>query len=277
MNVFASSEKPPVLLIADDDPAVVRLLADRCSSMGFDVEVASNGIEALTRGCQGGLDTLIIDIHMPELDGLAVCACLSEAPRRPPNMIVATGSRDARTIEKCDAIGAIYLCKGANYWENLQTALTEIYPAKADFIRGFGLATTRATMPARSRVLLVDEETGLANGLRVELDAFGMDTSYAVDAAQAYRVACREAPVAVVCNDLPHEDVVHLLKRLRTTPATRNIPFIVLSGAQLHPADEESLKREIGGAQGVNRILSQGSTGELLETLQAFCGFHQEC
>ena len=277
MKVFEPSEKAPVILIADDDPAVVRLLADRCSLMGFDVEVASNGIQALTRGCQGGLDTLIIDIHMPELDGLAVCACLSEAARRPPNMIVATGSRDAQTIEKCDAIGAIYICKGANYWENLQTALTEIYPANADCIREFGLAATRAAMPARSRVLLVDDDTGLARDLRVELDKLGMDTSYAVDAAQAYRVACREEPVAIVCNDLPNGDVVDLLARLRTATATRDIPFIVLTDEPLDAIDEQSLTREIGGAPGVTRILSKSSAGELVETLQKFCGFHQEC
>jgi DNA-binding response OmpR family regulator len=30
------------MLIADDDPAIVRLLADRCTKMGFQVETAAN-------------------------------------------------------------------------------------------------------------------------------------------------------------------------------------------------------------------------------------------
>jgi DNA-binding response OmpR family regulator len=41
------SEKPPKMLIADDDPSIVRLLADRCASVGFEVDTATNGIQAL--------------------------------------------------------------------------------------------------------------------------------------------------------------------------------------------------------------------------------------
>jgi CheY-like chemotaxis protein len=276
MKVFQSSQKPPEILIADDDPAVVRLLADRCSLMGFGVEVASNGVRALMRARQGGLDALIIDVHMPELDGLAVCAHLAESSRRPPRMIVTTGSRDAQTIEKCDALGAIYVRKGVNFWENLETALTEIYPANAGGIRGSGLRSTRAAMPARSRVLLVDDDTDVERSLREELDKCGVDTSCAIDAAQAYRVACREAPSAIVCDYFPDGDVQHLLNRLRTTSATRNTPFIVLSREQLDANDEQSLTGEIDGAPGAARILRKGSTGELLEALRKFCGFHRE-
>jgi DNA-binding response OmpR family regulator len=43
------SEKPPRMLIADDDPSIVRLLADRCASVGFEVDTATNGIQALIK------------------------------------------------------------------------------------------------------------------------------------------------------------------------------------------------------------------------------------
>jgi PleD family two-component response regulator len=39
----------PRMLIADDDPSIVRLLADHCARMGFDVDTASNGIQALLK------------------------------------------------------------------------------------------------------------------------------------------------------------------------------------------------------------------------------------
>ena len=44
-----SSEQTPRMLIADDDPSIVRLLADHCARMGFDVDTASNGIQALVK------------------------------------------------------------------------------------------------------------------------------------------------------------------------------------------------------------------------------------
>ena len=54
MTIFKPGETAPLILIADDDPAIVRLLADRCSLMGFDVETASNETQALRRVRQGG-------------------------------------------------------------------------------------------------------------------------------------------------------------------------------------------------------------------------------
>jgi CheY-like chemotaxis protein len=98
---------------------------------------------------------------------------------------------------------------------------------------------------------------------------------YAADAAQGYRVACREEPAVIVSDyAMPGGNAEHLLTRLRTTGATRNIPFIVLSGHELSGAIEQGLKRQIGGGPGAVRILKKSTdTTELLGTLRKFCGF----
>jgi PleD family two-component response regulator len=70
------SSVTPRILIADDDPSIVRLLADHCARMGFDVDTASNGIQALLKASRTEPDTLVIDVNMPEVDGLSVCARL---------------------------------------------------------------------------------------------------------------------------------------------------------------------------------------------------------
>jgi PleD family two-component response regulator len=46
---FPSTGRTLRMLIADDDPSIVRLLADHCAPMGFDVDTASNGIQALVK------------------------------------------------------------------------------------------------------------------------------------------------------------------------------------------------------------------------------------
>ena len=69
MNTSEASDKAPRMLIADDDPAIVRLLADRCASMGFEVETATNGIQALVKANRNRPDVLIVDFNMPEADG----------------------------------------------------------------------------------------------------------------------------------------------------------------------------------------------------------------
>ena len=69
----------PKMLIADDDPDILRLLAERCKALGFEVETARNGIKALIVARRSHPDILILDVNMPEADGLSVCVRLLES------------------------------------------------------------------------------------------------------------------------------------------------------------------------------------------------------
>jgi len=126
------------MLIADDDASIVRLLADHCARMGFDVDTASNGIQAFLRTRRAKPDILVIDVNMPEVDGLSVCANLLGLDRMPVNVIVITGSRDPATRERCEGLGAYYARKGPDFWNDLEDALAEIYPGMAGRIRPSG-------------------------------------------------------------------------------------------------------------------------------------------
>src|ERR1700693_6297025 len=81
------SSMTPRMLIADDDPSILRLLADHCARLGFDVDTASNGIQALLKAGRFKPDILVIDVNMPEVDGLSVCAHLLDPERAPMHMI----------------------------------------------------------------------------------------------------------------------------------------------------------------------------------------------
>jgi CheY-like chemotaxis protein len=275
MSIFEPGETVPRILIADDDPSIVRLLADRCRGMGFEVETAFNGTQALRRIRQGGVDTLMIDVQMPGLDGLSVSAHLLEYSTRPLHVIVATGRHDAETVGTCDSMGALYVRKDAGFWKNLEAALVEIFPANADRIRQSGLRSTATVVPKRSRVLLVDDDPDVEGFIRNRLDKCGIDTLFAADAAQGYRIACREEPAVIVSDfSMPNGDAQYFLTRLRTTPSTKNIPFVVLSGRELSVANRMSLTREIGGRPGAAHIVRKSvDTSELFGTLQKFCGF----
>ena len=140
---FRSSEETPRMLIADDDPSIVRLLADHCARMGFDVDTASNGIQAVLKASRVKPDILVIDVNMPEVDGLSVCAYLLDPDRTPVNVIVITGSRDPDTLERCEGFGAYYARKGPDFWNDFEAALAEIHPRMAGRIRQSGTQTRR--------------------------------------------------------------------------------------------------------------------------------------
>ena len=77
--------------------------------------------------------------YMPGLDGLSVSAHVLEHSRTPLHVIVVTGRRDSETIGICDSMGALYVAKDIRFWQNLDAALVEIYPANADRIRSVTL------------------------------------------------------------------------------------------------------------------------------------------
>jgi CheY-like chemotaxis protein len=275
---FRSSEVTPRMLIADDDPSIVRLLADHCARMGFDVDTASNGIQALLKAGRFKPDILVIDVNMPEVDGLSVCARLLDPDRAPVNVIVITGSRNPDTLERCEGFGAYYARKGPNFWNDLEAALAEIHPHMASRVRQ---STMRAPAPAvrkRPRVLLVDDDNDINRFLTSRLEKCGLDVDYASDAQQGYRMACRDGPAVIVTDYfMPNGDAQYLLTRLRTTAATENIPVIVLSGRKLNEVTEQNLKREICGHSGATEILRKSQdTDALFQALRRFCGFERE-
>jgi CheY-like chemotaxis protein len=267
------------ILIADDDPSILRLLADHCARMGFDVETASNGIQALLKASRVKPDTLVIDVNMPEVDGLSVCAHLLAPDRMPLNVIVITGSRDPETLERCEGFGAYYARKGPNFWQDLETALTEIHPRMAG-----GILQSAADAPApvvrrRPLVLLIDDDNDINRFLTSRLEKCGLDVKYASDAQQGFRIACRDEPAVIVTDYfMPDGDALYLLTRLRTNAVTGNIPVIVLSGRQLNDVTLQNLRREICGHPGAAQILRKSQDiHALFEALQKFCGFEKEC
>ena len=232
---FRSSEETPRMLIADDDPSIVRLLADHCARMGFDVDTASNGIQALLKAGRVKPDILVIDVNMPEVDGLSVCAHLLGPDRKPVNVIVITGSRDPDTLERCEGFGAYYARKGPNFWNDFEAALAEIHPRMADRIRQSSMRMPASPVRRRPRVLLIDDDSDISRFLTSRLEKCGIDVQYASDAQQGFRMACKDEPAVIVTDYfMPNGDAQYLLTRLRTTAATANIPVIVLSGRQLN-------------------------------------------
>jgi len=60
------------ILIADDEPDIVTMLQDFFESKGYFVLTATNGNDAI-RQAETRPDVILLDINMPEMDGLAVC------------------------------------------------------------------------------------------------------------------------------------------------------------------------------------------------------------
>src|SRR5437773_797552 len=61
------------ILVADDDVALVRILEAVLRGDGYDVDVAFDGEELLSKAAVAAYDLVLVDIQMPNLDGLSAC------------------------------------------------------------------------------------------------------------------------------------------------------------------------------------------------------------
>ena len=98
---------PQQIVIADDDPVTLRLLARIINLAGYETATARNGQEALDLIRQHQPALVMIDIMMPKLDGFEVCeqvrndADLSEQPY----IIMLTARDYIADYKRADSVG----------------------------------------------------------------------------------------------------------------------------------------------------------------------------
>jgi DNA-binding NtrC family response regulator len=101
----------PVLLVVDDEPQVVSLVGRHAAAAGFEVVTATGGREALALLQQRPADVVMVDLRMPEINGLEV---LREIRARVPGceVILMTGYADMHSAVEAIKLGARdYLAK----------------------------------------------------------------------------------------------------------------------------------------------------------------------
>ncbi len=86
---------PDKILVVDDEPALLEMLALNLRSSGYEVVTAIDGAAALEVARAQSPDLVILDLMLPELDGLTVCRSLRQASDTPILILTArTGELD---------------------------------------------------------------------------------------------------------------------------------------------------------------------------------------
>jgi two-component system alkaline phosphatase synthesis response regulator PhoP len=86
------------ILVVDDEPAVTDLLAYNLRAAHYEVLTAGDGREALRLARQANPDLILLDLMLPEVDGLDVCRELRKTSQVPIIMITALGEETDRII-----------------------------------------------------------------------------------------------------------------------------------------------------------------------------------
>ncbi|MFC1856641.1 response regulator, partial [Thermodesulfobacteriota bacterium] len=100
--------KTAKILVVDDDDSIRKILLDFFSSSdrSYLIDEAANGIEACIKLGSYHPDILILDINMPEMDGLEVCRIIKSAPELSDIcVIISTGFPDHPKLKQISELG----------------------------------------------------------------------------------------------------------------------------------------------------------------------------
>lgn len=86
------------ILVVDDEPSIVNVLAYNLKRAGYQVLVARDGNEALAQARQARPDLVILDLMLPGLDGLEVCRILRRERDVPVIMLTARDAEIDRVV-----------------------------------------------------------------------------------------------------------------------------------------------------------------------------------
>jgi response regulator of citrate/malate metabolism len=194
------------VLVVDDDFMVAKVHSGYVSRVdGFEVVgVAHTGADAVVAADELRPDLVLLDIYLPDIDGMSVLRQLRGRPSADPDVIVITAARDLDTVRGAIHGGALhYLIKPFSYealrerlesFRSLHRALADLPgdapTAQQDVDRLFGTRTRSATPP---KGLSSETSRVVENILRERSTAGGdLSATECADATEISRVSARK-------------------------------------------------------------------------------------
>jgi two-component system KDP operon response regulator KdpE len=137
------------VLVVDDEPQILRALSITLKARSYDVVVATNGKQALAVAAQSSPDIVVLDLGLPDLDGIDVIRGLRGWSKVP--IIVLSGrSLGVSKVDALDAGADDYVTKPFNVDELLARlrAVTRRAPTGSDEVRAV-IGDIKIELPGR--------------------------------------------------------------------------------------------------------------------------------
>lgn len=101
----------PSLLLVEDDAAIAGPLARALRREGYEVEALAEGGPAVRRGVEGTHDLIVLDLGLPDLDGLDVCRHIRAARPDVPILMLTARAEEVDAVVGLDVGADDYVTK----------------------------------------------------------------------------------------------------------------------------------------------------------------------
>jgi PAS domain S-box-containing protein len=198
------------VLVVEDDPDTARLVRRRLEAAGHRVLVAATGADALALAEAERPALILLDLVLPDLDGLDVLEHLKADPALAAiPVLVHSATDDDGAGRRLGAVG--HLAK--------PVAEAALLDQVAALVR-----------PGAGAVLVADDEAAVRRLVATMLRRGGYRVLEAADGAEAVDLALREQPaLALLDIRMPRMTGIEALHALRGDPATRRVPVVMMT------------------------------------------------
>ena len=118
----------PTILIADDSHDSANTLGSLFGAHGYQTHVAYDGVAALQAAKNHLPDVILLDLGMPELDGVHLARFFREDERLKGKVLIAiTGHADEMHRTQCEAAGFDYVFAKPAAWEDLKSTIDRLW------------------------------------------------------------------------------------------------------------------------------------------------------
>ncbi|MCC6751791.1 MAG: response regulator [Deltaproteobacteria bacterium] len=240
------------VLTVDDSRAIRSIVSKQVAGMGLEVDEAEHGVEGLEKLVAGGVDLVVLDVTMPELDGPGMLRAMRERGDKTPVLMLTSESKRS-IIADCMKLGIEdYIVKPFKP-EELTLKISRVLNLQAPKAGSGGVNPAAApAAPAVEEgaeaagrqfmdVLLVDDMENVHKKLRSLLPAH--ITMQGCPGAQAALTAVRQRifRVVLIDTDIPDVNSVALMGQLRMLQP--HAAFVALSLRSTNPVDQEVRKQ----------------------------------
>ncbi|MBN1206163.1 MAG: response regulator [Myxococcaceae bacterium] len=235
------------VLVVDDDLLMQQLVLGQLEPAGFKVVPAEDGVNALRLARELKPQAILLDIHLPRLDGWSVLSQLKSEPTLShiPVILVSVEEQRARGF----SLGACeYLVK----------------PVEPDRLVEVVTRTLGTQALASGEVLVVDDDAGTRELVSRSLRRAGFSTSEAHSGEDALLKARVSPPILVVLDlMMPNLDGFEVLRRLRSE--NLHMPVVVLTGKDLTAEEQRTLRDGLiafvrKGGHAIDDVIGQAKT-----------------
>lgn len=105
LNEVLAEEFPLSILVAEDNRVNQKLVLRMLAKLGYRADLAQNGKEAVALAADKAYDLVLMDVQMPEIDGLTATRMILEQKTSPPIIVAMTANALKEDITQCLAVG----------------------------------------------------------------------------------------------------------------------------------------------------------------------------